>query len=207
MVEKRFIVYALIEGGRIRYIGITSQSLERRLYNHFADMKRPDRKEHKTNWLRSCKRDGLKVEIKPLRVNLSVEDAQRIEKQIIKRLRPTLVNVHEGGSSGYAGLPADAKARHSASGKARFLDPIQRERLGFHLQVMREAKAKKRLANPPVRFPKMKRFFPWEVLIENTIDGAKFTLDLKSARHAKRFCDAVLAHYEPECRIGGQERL
>jgi hypothetical protein len=53
----------------------------------------------------------------------------------------------------------------------------------------------------------MTAWFPWEIVLRNKLDGAKFKLDLQSARHAKRFCDAVLAHYEPECRIGGQERL
>jgi hypothetical protein len=90
-------------------------------------MNRRQRKEHKTNWLRSCKRDGIAVCIKPIRIGLGLEAAQRIERQIIKRLRPQLVNVHEGGSSGYAGLPEEAKRRHSESGKARYLDPKQRE--------------------------------------------------------------------------------
>jgi hypothetical protein len=69
------------------------------------------------------------------------------------------------------------------------------------------AKARKRMENPPERFPEMLAFFPWEIVLKNKLDGAKFKLDLQSARHAKRFCDAVLANYEPECRIGGQERL
>ena len=111
----------------MRYIGLTSQTLARRLNQHFQDMNRPHRKEHKTNWLRACKRDGVAVKIKSIRRGLCLESAQRIEKQIIKRLRPQLVNVHEGGSSGYTGLPAEAKKRHSESAKARYLDPKQRE--------------------------------------------------------------------------------
>jgi hypothetical protein len=87
----------------------------------------PPKHGNNPHWLRACKRDGVSVKIKSIRRGLPLESAQRIEKQIIKRIRPQLVNVHEGGSSGYAGLPADAKARHSASGKARYLDPKQRE--------------------------------------------------------------------------------
>jgi hypothetical protein len=69
------------------------------------------------------------------------------------------------------------------------------------------AKARKRLERIPNRWPQMEAFFPWSVTLENKLDGAKFKLDLNSARHCKRFCDFVLAHYEPECRYGGQERL
>ena len=70
------------------------------------------------------------------------------------------------------------------------------------------AKARKRMEGPtPERWPEMIAFFPWKITLENKLDGAKFRLDPKSARHAKRFCDAVLGNYQPECRIGGQERL
>jgi hypothetical protein len=69
------------------------------------------------------------------------------------------------------------------------------------------AKARKRMERIPDRWPKMEAWFPWRITLENKLDGAKFRLDLRSARHAKRFCDAVLAHYESEYRIGGQERL
>jgi hypothetical protein len=80
-----------------------------------------------------------------------LDAAQRIEKQIIKRLRPQLVNVHEGGSSGYNGLPAEAKKCHSESGKARYQNMTQDER-GIMLKRiadMRAAKERKRLASPP----------------------------------------------------------
>jgi hypothetical protein len=60
------------------------------------------------------------------------------------------------------------------------------------------AKARKRMENPPERWPEMQAFFPWRITLENKLDGAKFRLDLRSARHAKRFCDAVLGNYEPE---------
>jgi hypothetical protein len=148
---QKFSVYALTESGKIRYVGLTSQTLLRRLNQHFQDMNRPHRKEHKTNWLRACRRDGLPVMIKSLLGGLLLDAAQRIEKQIIKRLRPQLVNVHEGGSSGYNGLPAEAKKRHSESGKARYQNMTQDER-GIMLKRiadMRAAKERKRLASQP----------------------------------------------------------
>ncbi|MFZ4777776.1 MAG: hypothetical protein ACOYM3_20600 [Terrimicrobiaceae bacterium] len=68
------------------------------------------------------------------------------------------------------------------------------------------AKARKRMEREPEYWPKMESYFPWKVTMKNKLDGATFTLNLKSARHAKRFIDAVV-NYEPECRLGGQERL
>ncbi|MBU3720735.1 MAG: hypothetical protein FGM22_08265 [Burkholderiaceae bacterium] len=59
----------------------------------------------------------------------------------------------------------------------------------------------------PERWPEAVAFFPWQMVLVNKLDGARFCLDLRSARHAKRFCDAVLPHYVPEVRFGGQERL
>jgi len=69
------------------------------------------------------------------------------------------------------------------------------------------AKARKRMERPPERWPDLKSYFPWKITLVNTMDGATFTLPINSARHGKRFLDAVCANYEPECMIGGQERL
>ena len=180
---QKFSVYALTENGKMRYIGLTSQTLPRRLNQHFQDISRPRRKEHKTNWLRACKRDGVAVNIKSLRVGLPLADAQRIEKQIIKRIRPQLVNVHEGGSSGYAGLPAEAKKRHSESGKARYLDPKQKEKAAAASKIMHAAKARKRMENPPDYIPR-----PQEGLLLKTIRitdelaGSSFEIKLRQGK-------------------------
>lgn len=117
MSNRKYFVYALTCGGEIRYIGITSQTLSRRLCQHLSDAKRASRKEHKTNWIRKCLADGAKVEIKLLRKWMDENDAFRIERQIIAKLRPQLVNIHEGGTSGYNGLSEDAKERHRANSR------------------------------------------------------------------------------------------
>ena len=151
---RKFSVYALTENGKMRYIGLTSQSLSRRMNQHLQDMNRSYRKEHKSNWLRACKLGHVPVKIKSIRHGLSLESAQRIEKQIIKRLRPQLVNVHEGGSSGYAGLSSEAKKRHSESGKRRYLDPKQKARAAVILKEAHAAKARKRMENPSDYIPR-----------------------------------------------------
>jgi predicted GIY-YIG superfamily endonuclease len=142
---RRFSVYALTEDGRMRYIGITSQPLKRRLYQHLQDVSRPNRTEHKTNWLLACRRDGKTVSIKAIRRGLDESSAQRIEVQIIKRLGDRLVNVHEGGSSGYGGLNEDARIRHSISCKARYYDESERK-VALTMAKVRAAKERKRLS-------------------------------------------------------------
>lgn len=185
---QRFSVYALIEDGKIRYVGITSQTLARRLNQHFQDMNRPYRKEHKTNWLRACKRDGLLVIIKSLRSGLVLGTAQRIERQIIKRLRPQLVNVHDGGSSGYAGLPPESKAKHSASMKRLFSNPYFLERMQIVWAKVRESKLTKKreriayaLLHPTIKPVKQYRF---NLLMRDKTTGEIVELPLKSVRDA-----------------------
>ena len=196
---RKFSVYALTESGVIRYVGLTSQTLARRMNQHFQDINRPNRKEHKTNWLRACRRDVITVTIKSLRGGLTIDAAQRIEKQIIKRLRPQLVNVHEGGSSGYNGLTPEAKNRHSESGKARYRGMRQdkRERMLIRLSNMRAAK--KRKHNEAVAAgwrpePKFKRAYRFEIGIRNKDTGETCFVDLKSGRQAHKIGDLVLKY-------------
>jgi len=59
------------------------------------------------------------------------------------------------------------------------------------------AKARKRLDRATDRWPQMRPIFPWTITLTNTLDGATVTIPLQSARHAKRFCDAVLGNYQP----------
>lgn len=150
MNSRKYSVYALTCGGEIRYIGITSQSLGRRLSQHLSDAKRASRNEHKTNWIRKCLKDGDSVQIKLLRQWMDESDAHRIERQIIAKLRPQLVNVHEGGTSGYNGLSDDAKARHLAAMRHA---AETRDFTSFH-EAGRAAKERLRMerhANEPIR--------------------------------------------------------
>ena len=180
---QKFSVYALTENAKMRYIGLTSQTLSRRLNQHFQDANRPKRKEHKSNWLRACKRGGVPVKIKSIRRGLSLESAQRVEKQIIKKLRPQLVNVHEGGSSGYAGLPADAKKRHSESGKRRYLDPKQRARAVIILKEAHESKARTRMEQPCERIGRPQiGFLLHTIRVESHLSGIGFEIKVKQAK-------------------------
>lgn len=123
------------------------------------------------------------VTIKPIRVGLSLAAAQRIEKQIIKRLRPQLVNVHEGGSSGYAGLPPDAKARHSEAGEARYKDPKQKQKALEALQLAYAATAKKMKEKSMFLIP---RPLPGTLLktirVTDEIAGCSFEIKVRQGR-------------------------
>ncbi len=116
-----YTVYCLAERTgcwHVRYIGITKQRLRKRLHGHMWDAKRPYRQEHKANWIRKCVADCVPIRIRAIRSNLTLEAACTLERALIARYRSQLVNIHEGGTSGYAGLPSDAKLRHASNTRA-----------------------------------------------------------------------------------------
>ena len=124
-------VYCLLEGRHVRYIGITSQRPERRLLQHYADASRR-RTDHKTNWIRHCLAEGIQVEIRVVKSGLLREKAEQSEVRLLRFFRKAfkLVNSHEGGASGYAGLSEESKVKHAESGKTRYINnPADRERL------------------------------------------------------------------------------
>jgi hypothetical protein len=99
--------------GRVRYIGITCRSLDDRFSGHIADTSR-SRFDHKTNWLRSLIDKSEWPLIVPIREGLTVGRAEWLERLLIRLLqRPfLLVNSHEGGSTGLAGMSPEAREKH-----------------------------------------------------------------------------------------------
>lgn len=127
-------IYCLLEGRHVRYIGITSQRPERRLLQHYADASRK-RTDHKTNWIRHCLAEGIPIEIRVVKSGLLREKAERSEVRLLRFFRKSfrLVNSHEGGASGYAGLSLESKLKHAESGRARYLDPKRRAAARLHM--------------------------------------------------------------------------
>jgi hypothetical protein len=124
MTDPLYTVYFLAvkdKCWRVRCVGLTKQRLSKRLHGHLWDAKRPYRKEHKTNWIRKCIAANLPIRIHAVRCNLLLDDACRLERELIARYRPRLVNIHEGGNSGYTGLPEDAKKRHRENTRSALL--------------------------------------------------------------------------------------
>lgn len=113
-------MYCLLESGKhVRYIGITSQAIEVRLKQHFADCGRASNV-YKENWLKSCQASGTPIDIHVIRSGLSLDQAGAIEVLLIQLLkRPfRLTNTHSGGSSGYAGLSEESRKKHKRNSMA-----------------------------------------------------------------------------------------
>lgn len=112
--EGAYSIYCLAEDGkRVRYIGITNQPPGARLRQHLADCGRGNNV-YKENWLRSCANRGIPITIHVVRSGLPAERACMMEFELIRFfMKPlSLVNTHAGGSTGYAGLSEESKAKH-----------------------------------------------------------------------------------------------
>ncbi len=114
-----YCVYCLCENGkRVRYIGITRQSVDRRLAQHIADQRR-DKNIYKYNWIRDCEKRKVQITIHVVRAGLTEKQAGMIEELLIRLLKKPfqLTNTHAGGSTGYAGLSEESKSKHRLNTK------------------------------------------------------------------------------------------
>ena len=75
----------------------------------------------------------------------------------------------------------------------------RRQRMLRKMAAMRAAKARKRLANPIEREPRMERWFPIELGIRDKVSGETAWTDLRSIRDAVRRLSVVLRNYAPGC--------
>lgn len=170
MKLNKYCVYALWEGGRIRYIGMTRRALDARLRQHLYEAKAGRSLYKKIYWLRKCMSEGRAVYIKPIRSSLSLERAEELEIQIIKKLRGSIVNSHAGGRLGFNGLPDETKLR-IASGLLRW----------------REKRAAG-LIPPPYRK------IEWCVRNKKTGEMVRNWNDLVSVRHAAKALGLILKY-------------
>lgn len=195
---RAYSIYVLLESEKhVRYIGITNQKPERRMLQHYADASRK-RTDHKTNWIRRCLAEGIQIELRVVRTGLSQLKAQKMEIRLLRFFGKAfnLVNSHSGGASGYSGLSADSKAKHSASGKARFKNPAEKARTLRHAAAMRAAKERKRLANPVEPETKLVRWFPLELGLRDKRTGETAWVDFRSVRDAARRLLIVQKYYQ-----------
>ena len=191
-------VYCLVEGRHVRYIGITSQRPERRLLQHYADASR-NRTDHKTNWIRHCLAEGIQIEMRVVKSGLLQERAEQSEVRLLRFFRKAfrLVNSHEGGSSGYAGLSEESKAKHAAKAKLRIADPEQSERARSPENVRQLAEASRRywreyrLTHPRVEKPKPR--FTIKVR-DKTTNSIVTEFELRSLRDAVKRLGAVVKY-------------
>lgn len=86
MKENKVFVYCLVDPIliKIRYIGITKSSLERRLYGHISESNlNSSNSTYKNNWIQNLKKRNCKPIIKLLKVCSSREEASKLESQLI----------------------------------------------------------------------------------------------------------------------------
>ena len=128
MSEKTWTVYSLASGefpDRVRYIGITSQPVRRRLAQHKND----HRPNHRTNWIRSVLSSGHDLVMSVVADGLTESAAKAMEVCLIASNSSELVNATAGGDGNVGWNPtAETRARMSESA-SRAMTPEHRARL------------------------------------------------------------------------------
>ncbi len=100
--DKQYIVYGLIcpIDNIVRYIGITCQSLGKRLQAHMCSKELEN--QYKYRWIQKLRSSNLRPTMKVLMSDLSEEEACKEEVRLIKEFREKcgekLTNLHEGGN-------------------------------------------------------------------------------------------------------------
>jgi len=109
---KEYKLYILRDprSGMIRYVGITEQSLTKRLIKHCRDLKYSC---HRVNWIKLLAKEGVRPDINLIKSYSTREEAIKAEIQCIKLYRGCgmeLVNKTKGGD-GLTGQDAIAASR------------------------------------------------------------------------------------------------
>ncbi len=143
----------------IKYIGITSKTLDYRLNEHLRDIKRSNVKTYKKNWLISVINSGSEVQIILLDDNLSIENAKLKEISYIRDFKEKgfkLVNGTLGGDGVVCTEEVRLKMSKSNIGKVRSKECIEKMRListGRKLSVetkLKMSKTHKRIGTKPI---------------------------------------------------------
>lgn len=103
--NSKYLIYGLFdpENEELRYIGLTTESLDIRLSNHIAKSKL-SRFSHKNNWIKLLLKCGLKPRIQKIQELYNIEDLKGAEIYWIKYFREKgckLTNIGDGGEAAY----------------------------------------------------------------------------------------------------------
>lgn len=130
-------VYGLYDELGIRYVGVTSVTLEKRLKEHFRE--KSSRNHHKYNWLQKHK---TQVQIKAIAVGLSETEAYSQEIELIAKLKSEgvpLLNKSFGGEHAALGVKRSAetkaKVAKARTGKKHSLEAKQKIRAGSKVSI------------------------------------------------------------------------
>jgi hypothetical protein len=122
-------IYALIDprNEMIKYIGLTSKTLDKRLHWH---LKSAHKKNKKLNWIRFLINNNLNIKIILIEDNLSKNEASEKEQYYIKLYsKNNLKNSTSGGEVGFTFTP-QVKAKLKKSLTGRKLSETHRENIG-----------------------------------------------------------------------------
>ena len=83
-VSDNYIIYGISDNTGIRYIGITSHNIAKRLREHIARAKHYSKKCHRDWWILKCLRDNISLNIFVIyKFNIDRSTAEKIERLII----------------------------------------------------------------------------------------------------------------------------
>lgn len=133
----QFQVYGLYDPRtqELRYIGITTLRLHRRLTTHVSSAKNPNTSEynnHRSRWIRTLLSDGIAPDIRLIKACATADEMYQTERDLIARGRQTgvrLTNHSDGGDAG--GPPAGSPGARRVGDKLGklyigFIDPSGR---------------------------------------------------------------------------------
>lgn len=88
-MKKKVNIYVLLDPStcKVRYIGITTQSIKRRLFKHVEDAMYSKKSTHKINWIRKLISEGKFPLIKKLTEVNDWYSALKLEKHLIKKYK------------------------------------------------------------------------------------------------------------------------
>lgn len=109
-----YFVYGLVANGKIRYIGITLD-IKRRLREHLKCLGNSA----KDRWVKDCIKNNIPITITVIRYGLDPQNAVRIEKQIISRLRSQVFNTYISGQANNYGYGYIRRKIKAASERGR----------------------------------------------------------------------------------------
>lgn len=123
---EKVIIYALIDPItlKVRYIGRTKNSLEKRLGEHISKSKLNYNNTHKANWIKSLLSHNLKPIIRKLCIVEGWADSYNIERLLINKYKNRLLNHNDRGEGGLnTQVTAIMKNKISNKLKEYFKDP------------------------------------------------------------------------------------
>lgn len=126
------IIYTLLDPItlKVRYIGRTKNSLEKRLGEHISKSRLNYNNTHKSNWIKGLLQQNLKPIIRKLCVIKGWNNSYNVERLLINKYKDRLLNHNDRGEGGLnTQVTSIMKNKISSKLKEYFKDPSNRRGL------------------------------------------------------------------------------